>query len=97
MNIKLTEEAMGKLNSFRMKYKDRGLKTKDWNILLSRLILNSSESEWEALIEKLTPVDYHFNNLQKDPSFKEELVKMMLKKAKTRNSKNEIETSDSIS
>ena len=94
MNIRLTQQAMERIYHFKKEFKERGLKARDWNQILSELIISANETDWTKKIEELTPSDYYLNQIQNDPDMKERIVKMYLKTRKAKSNPSDITEND---
>jgi len=84
MNINLSPEANELLSKYRSEYKERGIKTKNWNAILSNIILSCSDSQWVEMIEEQTPIDYHINQAMGDENLKVKILQAILKENKSK-------------
>ncbi len=82
MNIKLTKEAMDRINELREAHKERGLKVKDWCQIISEIILEQKEEDLLKKIESATPQSFIIEKGLSDPELAQKIHQLILKSQK---------------
>ena len=85
MNIKLTNEALLRVNKLRELHKSRGLKVKNWCNIISDILIDANETVWEQKIEEQTPKEFVLEQALNDPELIDKIHKLILKSKKTKN------------